>query len=114
MSWLMRWRRLVRDVETLPAMHEAMEAVRSLAPWRWLVPSVLGLLEAREKKVREEAWQRGGGQGTSPAAPWTSLRSYGGRRNSLRLGESCAARSGKEQIASPSAARRSGLGTPLS
>ena len=28
--------------------------VRSSGLWRWLVPSVLGLLEAREKKVREE------------------------------------------------------------
>ena len=28
--------------------------VRSRRSWRWLVPSVLGLLEAREKKVREE------------------------------------------------------------
>jgi hypothetical protein len=28
--------------------------VRSSRSWRWLVPSVLGLLEAREKKVREE------------------------------------------------------------
>lgn len=28
--------------------------VRSSRLWRWLVPSVLGLLEAREKKVREE------------------------------------------------------------
>ncbi|MGY3205142.1 hypothetical protein [Streptomyces sp. TE5632] len=28
--------------------------VRSSGSWRWLVPSVLGLLEAREKRVREE------------------------------------------------------------
>lgn len=28
--------------------------IRSRRLWRWLVPSVLGLLEAREKKVREE------------------------------------------------------------
>jgi hypothetical protein len=28
--------------------------VRSSRSWGWLVPSVLGLLEAREKKVREE------------------------------------------------------------
>lgn len=28
--------------------------VRSYRSWRWLVPSVLGVLEAREKKVREE------------------------------------------------------------
>lgn len=28
--------------------------VRSYRLWRWLVPSVLGLLEAREKRVREE------------------------------------------------------------
>lgn len=28
--------------------------VRSFGSWRWLVASVLGLLEAREKRVREE------------------------------------------------------------
>lgn len=28
--------------------------VRSSGSWRWLVASVLGLLEAREKRVREE------------------------------------------------------------
>jgi hypothetical protein len=28
--------------------------VRSSGSWRWLMPSVLGLLEAREKRVREE------------------------------------------------------------
>ena len=42
--------------------------VRSRRSWRWLVPSVLGLLEAREKKVREEVGRLRAALGEAEAA----------------------------------------------